>query len=75
MPTYYRAQRLTDGEWIEGCLVFSPNLYGTFYIIPFSDVGEMYVRTSDNVALVKMIRVMEKSLKPISDIRATNMNI
>lgn len=63
MSSYYKAQCLADGKWVEGCLVYNPNLTGFAYIIPFDEVNKMCVK--DEVATVKMIRVMEKSVELI----------
>lgn len=62
---HYKAQKLTDGAWVEGCLVYNPNLPGFAYIIPFEEVSNMFVK-DEKVATVNVIRVMEKSIELIT---------
>lgn len=53
---------MTDGKWVEGCLVYNPNIPGFAYIIPFDEVNDMHVK-EEKIATVKVIRVMEKSIE------------
>lgn len=62
---FYKAQKLTDGTWVEGCLIYNPNLPGIAYIIPFDEVNNMCIK-DDKVATVNVVRVMEKSIELIS---------
>ena len=61
----YRANRLDNGEVVEGNLIYCKG-YSFAYILPADSIGRIVVDTDGNCTC-KLIRVMEKSIQRIDE--------